>query len=343
MPATNGAKGNNQQLAYDVGEDKTQEGEISTPKKKPRPRAAELKEMQDLIEPEYQPLDNLSPDELMDTVVSTYYEPSFMQPKIETIISHHWDDIFSRTGYNWRVVLRKPDSVIIPLSNGKAFFCRPYPRCRGKYKAVLLNGRGKVIDRLTQELPVTLKEAVNMCEQELRKQCSGAVYNLSRFGGINDGCYHPELHGNFEEYLQEKGICLSDILVKLKALGLSDENIERLKSTSVKHAYYVFNKLENDVALTREQLVKALHLYTDVELLSKRDWPKVERNEPMAVGLIEYASKKTTLFIECVGFHNLTPTDQKALKAEIIDMVNERIQEYLQKTKSKGTSKKSAS
>lgn len=120
MPEANGAKGNNQQLAYDAGEDKTQELQNSggdwlkeatreqkmewikqhpltrepapsapkkktSSKKKPRPKATELKEMQDLIEPEYQPLDNLSPDELMDTVVSTYYEPSFMQPKIETI------------------------------------------------------------------------------------------------------------------------------------------------------------------------------------------------------------------------------------------------------------------
>ena len=146
MPEANGAKGNNQQLAYDAEKDKTQELQNSggdwlkeatleqkmewlkqhpltrepvpsAPKKKtsskknPRPKAAELKEMQDLSGPEYQPLDKLSPDELMDTVVSTYYEPGFMQPKIETIISHNWDDIFSRTGYNWRVVLRKPHSV----------------------------------------------------------------------------------------------------------------------------------------------------------------------------------------------------------------------------------------
>lgn len=343
MPAANGAKGNNPQLTNDVGEDKTQEWEISTPKKKTRPKAAELKEMQDLSEPVYQPLDELSPDELMDTVVSTYYEPNFMQPKIETIISHHWDDIFSRTGYNWRVVLRKPDSVIIPLSNRRALLCRPFPRCKGKYAAVLLNSRGKVIDRVTQELPVTLKEAVEMCEQELREKCSGAVYNLSRFGGIDDGCDYPEWYNKFEKYLQEKGICLSDILAELKALGLSDENIEHLKSTSVKHAYYVLNKLENDVALTREQLLKALHLYTDVELLSKRDWPNVKLNEPMAVGLTEVVSQKATLSIECVGFHNLTPTDREALKAEILGMVNKRIQEYLQKTKSKGTSKKSAS
>ena len=62
----------------------------------------------------------------------------------------------------------------------------------------------------------------------------------------------------------------------------------------------------------------------------------------MAVALIERSPQKP-LYIECVGFHNLTPTDQEAFKAEIIDMVNERIQEYLQKTKSKGTSQKSAS
>ncbi len=210
-----------------------------------------------------------------------------------------------------------------------------------------MNNRGKVIGRLTQKLPVKLGEALKLCEEVIRsKYRNAAVYNLSRsarFGGIDVAGYNPELHGKFEEYLQEKGICLSDILKKLKALGLSDENIERLKSTSVKHAYYVLNKLENDVALTPEQLLKALRLHTDVELLSKRDWPNVERNEPMAVVLTEHSSPKPTLFIECFGFHNLTPTDQKALKAEILDMVNERIQEYLQKTKSKGTSQKLAS
>ncbi len=377
MPEANGVKGNNQQLAYDAEKDKTQEEQSSdddrlrdiqkkatleqerkrlgldgvlrfdeepAPKEKTKPKAAELKEMQDLSEPEYQALDNLSPDELMDTVVSTYYARSFMHPEIETIISHHWDDIFSQTIYNWRVVVQRPNSVILPLSDRKAFLCRPFPRCNGKYEAVLLNNRGKVIDRVTQELPVTLKEAVKMCEEVLCKKCSGeAVCNLSRLGEIDDAGYDPALNDTFEKYLRERGISLDGVLAELKTLGLSEENIERLKETSLTHAYYVLNKLENDVALTHEQLLKALHLYKDVELLSKRDWPTVERNEPMAVELMEPSSKKTTLYIVCVGFNNLTPTDQKALKAEILDMVNERIQEYLQKTKSKKTSKKSSS
>ena len=193
-------------------------------------------------------------------------------------------------------------------------------------------------------MPVTLREALKLCEEVIHSKCrNAAVYNLSRFSGIdNAGCVPlVSIYPTCEDYFQAKGIRLQDILKELKLLGLSDENIERLKGTSLRHAYYVLNKLKNDVALTPEQLLKAMHLYKDVELLSKRDWPTVKRNEPEAVALTE--SPKPALYIECVGFYNLTPTDQKAFKAEILDMVDKRIQEYLQKTKSKGTSQKLAS
>ena len=142
MPKANGAKGKNQQLGLDV---LSRCEEEPAPKKKTKPKVAELKKMQNLSEPEYPRLDKLLPDELMDTVASTYYNPRFMQPKIETIISHHWGDIFSRTGYNWRVVLQKPDSVIIYFGNGRAFLCQPFPKCKGMYEAVRLNDKGKVI------------------------------------------------------------------------------------------------------------------------------------------------------------------------------------------------------
>ena len=108
----------------------------------------ELKEMQHLNEPTYQPLDKLSPDELIDTVVSTYYDPKFMQPKIKTIISHHWDDIFSKSKFNWQVVLSEPACIIAPLycyyGGLPMYMCRPFPKCKGMYEVVRLNKRGKV-------------------------------------------------------------------------------------------------------------------------------------------------------------------------------------------------------
>ena len=52
-----------------------------------------------------------------------------------------------------------------------------------------------------------------------------------------------------EKYFRKQDICLEGILKKLKLLGLSDENLEHLKGISLKHAYYVLNKLENDVVL----------------------------------------------------------------------------------------------
>ena len=384
MPEANGVKGNNQQLAYDAEKDKTQEEQSSDddrlrdiqkkatleqerkrlgldgvlrfdeepdPKEKTKLKAAELKEMQDLSEPEYQALDNLSPDELMDTVVSTYYARSFMHPEIETIISHHWDDIFSQTIYNWRVVLRYPESVIIPFQEKgiwKAFLCQPFPKCKGMYEAALLNNRGRIIRKITQKMPVTLLEAVEKCEEEILSIWGSmvggdVVDNLSRSNRIDDTGYDPALNDTFEKYLRERGISLDGVLAELKTLGLSEENIERLKDTSLMHAYYVLDKLKNDVVPTREELIKAAKLYADVMRLSKRDMRYVNRNTPKVVAVSANISKAGPLTITVNDFDKLTPTDQKALEAEIIDMVNERIQEYLQKTKSKKTSKKSSS
>ncbi len=380
--ATNGANDDDQDLTYNVDKNMTQEEQVSEQlsydddelelipfsrtlmqkkKKKGKPKAAELKKMENLSEPEYQPLDKLSPDELMDTVISTYYEPSFMQPKIETIISHHWEGIFSEVRYNWRVVLKKPDSVIIPFSDGwhfeerKAFLCQPFPKCKGMYEGVLLNTKGKVIKRITKDLPVKLQDAVKRCEEELfsmwaGKLMSATVKNLSKCGRIDDAKYYYLISGTWEEYTQyisNEGLSFENILAELKSLGLSDKNIERLKGTSWNHAYYVLNKLKNDVVPSYEELLKATKFYSNVNLLSKRDLPWLFRNEPYVMELTvfpsETASKKQTLSIDCGNFDKLTPKDRDAFKAEIEDLISNKIQEYLQKTKSKGTLKKSVS
>lgn len=77
--------------------------------------------------------------------------------------------------------------------------------------------------------------------------------------------------------------------------------------------------------------------------LSKRDMLYVNRNTPTVFAVLEDIPKAETLTIHCYNFDKLTPTDRKALTGEIFGMVNGRIQEYLQKTKSKTTSKESAS
>lgn len=338
--ATNGANDNNPQLTYDVDllqflrpcKPKTS----SSKKNKPKPKVAELKKMENLSEPKYQPLDKLSPDELMDTVVSTYYEPNFMHPKIETIISHHWDDIFSKTNYNWRVVLQEPDNVMVSCPNHITFLCQPFPKCKGMYKAVLLDTRGKVSSRLSHELPVTLKEAVKMCEEGIHSKwvtevVLGVLRNLSRVHLIDDKDY-SSLLGTWEEYSIMRGFSLDNILAKLKSLGLSDENIEHLKKTSLKHAYYVLNKLTNDVVPAHDELVKAMKFYHKVKLLSKRDLWWVFEDEPLLWGLTEASSRvKKSLSLECTNFDKLTTTAQKELRAEIHDMVNNRIKEFLQR------------
>lgn len=144
-----------------------------------------------------------------------------------------------------------------------------------------------------------------------------------------------------------EGLSFENILAKLKSLGLSDKNIERLKGTSWNHAYYVLNKLKNDVVPSYEELLKATRFYSNVNLLSKRDLPWLFRNEPYVMGLTvfpsETASKKQTLSIDCGNFDKLIPKDRDAFKAEIEDLISNKIQEYLQKTKSKGTLKKSVS
>lgn len=162
---------------------------------------------------------------------------------------------------------------------------------------------------------------------------------LTKFGWIDGAGYDAGLHDTFEEYLRAQKISLGGVLAELKTLGLSEENIERLKDTSLMHAYYVLDKLKNDVVPTREELIKAEKLYTCVMRLSKRDMLYVNRNTPMVFAVLEGMPKAGTLTISCINFDKLTPTDRKALIDELRGMVNGRIQEYLQKTKSKTTSK----
>ena len=190
-----------------------------------------------------------------------------------------------------------------------------------------------------------LEEAVKMCEEALSKKSGGAVDNLSRFGGIDDAGYTPYFYATWDEYFQKQGICLEGILQELKLLGLSGENIERLKGTSLLHAYYVLNKLENDVVPTHEELVKAVKLYSKLELLSQRDMWWVLQKEPSVVALTtcNSSSKVKTLSVDCANFDELTQTDQKELQAEITKAVNSIIQAFMEKTKSKRISPKSSS
>ena len=54
---------------------------------------------------------NLTPDELMGAVLSTDFNPNFMPATVNTIILKHWDDIFSKTLFNWEVVLNNPNCI----------------------------------------------------------------------------------------------------------------------------------------------------------------------------------------------------------------------------------------
>ncbi len=106
---------------------------------------------------------------------------------------------------------------------------------------------------------------------------------------------------------------------------MSEENLERLKETSLTHAYYVLDKLKNDVVPTHEELIKAEKLYTCVMRLSKRDMLYVNRNTPMVFAVLEGMPKAGTLTISFINFDKLTPTDRKALIDELRGMVNGRI------------------
>ena len=76
-------------------------------------------------------LTNLTPDELMGTILSTKFNPDFVPATVNTIILKHWNDIFSKTLFNWEVVLKKPDHVKLHFINSTScLLCRPYKKIK---------------------------------------------------------------------------------------------------------------------------------------------------------------------------------------------------------------------
>lgn len=313
----------------------------ASPKKKTKLKATDLKKLQNLNEPTYQPLDKLSPDDLIDTVVSTYYNPKFMQPKIDTIILHHWEDIFSKSLFNWQIVLNEPNCIIAPRYHSSKglpiYMCRPFPKCKGMYEVVQMNDRGRIIRHLSNEnVPLTLKEAVNLCDKKLYNNgCSpnGMMWHLSNqniidepFAFINNilcGFYD-----SLEDYtLNIYGIGdIEAVLTKLQDKGVSPANIARLRATSFQHVFYVFNKLKNDVSITRDELVKASQLYYNPAILSKRHLYWVYKNTPEVLFTVQNNDSDDNLTFVKLGITNLnklTPNNKKAIKKEIDDIIKE--------------------
>lgn len=338
---------------------------VPEPKKKTtKPKAAELKELEDPNWPTYQPLDKLSPDDFIDTVISTYYNLKFMQPKIDTIISHNWN-IFSTSRVNWQIVLSKPDCIIAPCYhyNGlPMFMCHPFPNCKGMYEVLQINGNGRVTKRLSKTTPLTLKEAVDLCNDILYYDSltNGMLLNLSGKDIIDDPfCYPHSILDVMVDSLKEytiKTYGAGDVeafLEKLQGKGVSQANIVRLRNTSFQHVFYVFDKLEKDVSLTHDELVQVSKLYKKPEILSKRHLYWVRQNRPEVVSMSSANDSNddlTSVSIQIKNFSKLKQNDKKALKKEVNDVtseaekkINERTQEFLQKTKSKGTTRKSAS
>ena len=109
---------------------------------------------------------HLTPDELMGAILSTDFNPDFMPATVNTMILKYWDNIFSKTFFNWEVVLKKPDHIKLHfINNPSCLLCRPYKKDKELYEPILLNKRGQTKENFSRRTPMPLLEAIKICEK----------------------------------------------------------------------------------------------------------------------------------------------------------------------------------
>ena len=259
----------------------------------------------------------------MGAVLSTDFNPNFMPATVNTIILKHWDDIFSKTLFNWEVVLNNPNCIKLRCCfNSSCFLCKPYKKnSLDEYKPIHLDLRGKSKPYFANKQHMSLMDAIRFCEKFICK--NGHHYfntelNLSygepySSNNLQPNYLTPNLLRDWvhlPQYLSEA----PDVLPELKSLGLSSDAlhyIERLNSYY--YAVHVLNKLKYDVLPTKEDFESISSLYCNFDILSKEDIEMIKKNKPI---VNHTCSTQRELTFGLYNWNCLSPQEQIRRKNE---------------------------
>lgn len=224
---------------------------------------------------------------------------------INTIIWQNWDEIFSKTSYNWEVVLKQPYWVKSNhyLDSG-CWLCKPSKKGKGLYEALHLNKHGDTKKNLSHKIPLSLKEAVNLCEEDMGNSNEKPERNLSQGGITRSGMWMQPL-----DITQPKEISATT-LEKLRSLGLNNDYITYIKGTAdSEYANNLVSKLKNCVAPTLQELKEIALLYSKPDLLSRKDLDLVRKNKPCVQSSLWLSNTKDLIF--SVTNWNMLPCEKQ--------------------------------
>ena len=268
-------------------------------------------------------LTDLTLEELAGAVISTYFYEDYMRPlvTVNTIIWQNWDEIFSERVYQWEVVLKHPEWVKMKLiSKTNCFICRPHKKDKTKYEALFLSPRGDIKKNLSKKVPVSLKEAVKLCEKCLyysKYSSQGYERNSSpidcdfEFKEYDEYYYLPKIRENVQKYSLEA----------LKTLGLSDDYLNYIKYlNSYKYTYFLFTKLNDYVEPTEEDVKSVFDLYNRIDILTKGDINFIKKhNSPKVLSLL-LRNDFSSVSFDVSNFSGLSPDERskRLVKAKTV-------------------------
>lgn len=279
------------------------------------------------------PLTNLTPDELAGAILSTYFNTIMTQVvTVNTIIWQNWDEIFTKTKFDWEVVLAHPDCVKLRYYLKPIWYvCRPSKKNKDLYEAVLLNKRGKVSRKLST-MSLSLYEAVKLCEDDIHDSSKegdfAAENNLYRNSSRDDLMYYGSLEAmekteiKFQNILEIK---FQNTLSALRKLGLSDDYVDYVKMyASLPYADYLDEKLRGCIAPKPEELQSIAALYTNnLDLLSRKDVRLVKKkNKPI---ITHEVSVDDSVTFGVKNWSNLTSEEREARRRKACEALEGKI------------------
>lgn len=286
------------------------------------------------------PLTNLTPDELAGAILSTYFNRIIMPQvvTVNTIIWQNWDEIFTKTKFDWEVVLAHPDCVKLRYYLKPIWYvCRPSKKKKDLYEAVLLNKRGKVSRKLST-MSLSLYEAVNLCEDDIHDSSKegdfAAENNLYRNPSRDDLDYTMYYYllraqGKTEIEIQNiQSASFQNTLSALRKLGLSNDYVDYVKMYTspsyAGYADYLEEKLRVCVAPTPEELQSIATLYTNnLDLLSRKDvWLVKNKNKPI---ITHEVSVDDSVAFGVQNWSNLTSEEREARRKKAYEALEGKI------------------
>ena len=236
-------------------------------------------------QPLYKPLIGLNVDQMMHMVLSNVFVPP--EVRYNTIIWEHWDDVFSKALYHWKVVRGHPSVVKLTgqfrehAKNSQMIpMCITCSQVKKKQKELfevkLFTFANVKFDHFEKDLYESMYDAITDCESYLAMSKESLFFPTSwhetpstrnmKSLYLNDSLYDV-LTENMSEAEADEVFMKDFSMTELQNLGVDDKTIQYLvKKRSISLIETALGILTQDIEPTDEELGG----------LSNKDYPYVD-------------------------------------------------------------------